>query len=379
MSARPKPVVPLGTPVKAWPAGPVTLTVPGEDAVAVHVAMPRNLRRRAAARVAENAVAEVLAAPADTLHIVFAPDQPGAAIAVAEEQVTVWQGQVRASGRRVAGVIPDYLTLPWHPGTWTVFIEETRGRVEARLGAMDGFAAEPPLADLILARRLGAGDGAPSRIQVHGDAALLPTFRAALDAYPGAARAEPVGPLRVPGPAGLTLLSGRFGDGGDLGKALRAWRVAAVLALTALGLWTAETVFDIRTTEAALQRTNAEIARVFDTRIAPGEPIVDIRLQTARQLDALRRAARAPAARAQFVALMAAGVPALQAHATRIKEIRYQDLTLIVGLEVASFARLETLTQSLRQAGLETEIRSSSASADAGVSGVLALAPLRRP
>lgn len=362
------------------PGRPFVALVPGAEAPLLPLDLPAGLSGPARERVARRQMRDVLGPGAAEMR----PARLGAAregwrrMLVCDAAARA-QWAARVAGTACRAVLPDYLALPAAPGLWV--IETETGQVRARLGPEDGFAAE---SDLALALLETAAEQTPPRAVLR----LGPPL-AALDdwlhaqGWPSAESPEgPVEQEEIAPPL-------RFGHGElalDLARdpeaeraALRGGMVrlvaALVLAFAGFGFWAASV--QIETTRLADQglvyRKNAE--RLAREGLIPSGPILDLRAQARGALERARgRLTQAEGEARPLEALRLAG-EVLVSQELRVTRAAYQPGTgLVIDLEIADFAALDTVVAALRDAGTEARVAQSVTRDGAGVEAVLALA-----
>ena len=393
------PVVHLSDPPMAWPAARrAVLLVPGEDAIVLSFEMPTKVRRSAADRITFFAVQDLVGEDMEDLHFVRLPrgaeDGPEQtrAIVTSRTSMDAWLRRAEEVGLRLAGILPDYLALPWTPGEWTVSTEPSRLRV--RFGRFDGFAAEPGLGAAILERRLKDTAPSPSRIRLLGAGAAEaaapdngdgnPAERAldALLARIGEA-GVPVGrealPAGVPqfrhGEFDANLIAGAYSESLGLLQEVSRWGVPAGLAAAALLAWALDIGLTLREEQAELEVLDRSIEELFRAEFVPDGPIMDIRLQAARSLETLRAQPASARSAGGFLVLLAAGSETLAENDRRVSRLSYRDGVLTAEVTLADFRALERLNAELADKRLEVEVQSSAASGEEGVNATIVLRP----
>ena len=390
MKASRLPVVDLSDPPPAWPAGKrAVLLVPGEDAVVLDFEMPARVRRGVADRITSYAVQDLVGEEMADIHVVRLPGERGAAsnrrraIVASRVRMSAWLGQADQAGVRLGAMLPDYLALPWEPGGWTVQVES--GRLRVRFDRFDGFAAETGLGAAILERRWKEAPAAPERIRLLVEAAETEDAMAALlpwlNATGAPASREPL-PAGTPtfqhGELDANLIVGAFSESLTLMQEIARWRLPLGLAAAALLAWTLDTGLTVREEGAEIERLDRRIEEIFRAEFVPAGPIVNLRIQAARSLEALRARSATPREGSSFLALLAAGGETLAGGARRISRLSYRDDVLTAEVTLADFRALETLETALAKQRLTVEVESSTASGDEGVDATLRLRPRGR-
>jgi general secretion pathway protein L len=287
-----------GTP----PAGRLVALVPGEAAPLFAVTLPPGLRGAARLAVARRQVLDRLGTGAAGLDLrpapLGTPDQGwGTVLAASPADLARWRAALGPVRGRVLALIPDYLALPQAPGLWVLALVGD-GRVLARLGPADGFAAEADLAALMLARHRARGPD-PRAVLVQGG----PLPEPVLQALAGLPLADD--PARLPpglpapqalalGELSLDLCSDPATRAADLAARLRALVLPAVLALVGVAGLAGAVMVETAALRARVVATEAATLDAVRRDVLPQGPIVDIRLQVARAVDARRDAAGGP-------------------------------------------------------------------------------------
>lgn len=277
-----------------------------------------------------------------------------------------------ADQRLVPGrVVPDYLTLPWEPGTWTVLTDA--GMLYARTGPILGFALEADTGRQVLTRQLDrlAEDARPVRIrgirgrEPWGDMPELPGLE--WDSEPVSEGLLGVAQRTLTGEPPINLLQGPFNPRRRWGAALRPWLPAAgalaAVVLLALASFVAGWVQNSR---EASSLHEAVTERFHE--IVPNQPIEDIRSQVNQRL----QQAAGGANRTGLLPMLGALAQADTSGAT-IESLTYQIGTLDVRVHAADVGTLEGLrTRIASRSGLPVAIRSANQT-KSGVEGDLSI------
>ena len=379
------PVVHLSDPPNIWPAKQrAILLVPGEDAIVLSFEMPEKVRRSAVERITFFAVQDLVGEDMEDLHIVRIPSGrdgvPGWARAIATSRASMdaWFRRAEEASVRLAGILPDYLALPWEPGEWTVSVEP--GRLRVRFGRFDGFAAEPDLGTVILERRLKDTDPAPGRIRLLDERDTAegvldtPLVRLGEVGVPVDRETLPAGvPQFRHGEFDANLTAGAYSESLGLFQEISRWRVPVGLAVAALLAWALDTGLALREEQAEIEEIDHRIEELFRDEFAPDGPIMDIRIQAARSLEALRRQSASTRHAGGFLALLSASGEALAQGDRRVSRLSYRDGVLSAEVTLADFRALEMLGAELSHRRLEVEVQSSTASGEEGVDATLVL------
>jgi general secretion pathway protein L len=232
----------------------------------------------------------------------------------------------------------------------------------ARLGVEDGFSADTALAGRLLRAR--QAQDRPRAVLAEGvDTALLDPLRAAdlpiLD--------DPAGL------AALGLSEPRVLAHGELAHDLRrdpqlsratarraviGWGLPACLALLGFALWMAAVQVETARLSAAAEEARAAALATTRAVFVPDGPILDIRAQVSRTLEAAQRPDPADGgAEADPVLLFKRAASVVAGGGASVDRVDFaagQGLGLEV--TVASFAALDTLADALRADGLRVEV-----------------------
>ena len=374
-------------PPHAWPRGQsVVMLVPGEHAIVLEFEMPARVRRGAADRIAFHAVQDLVGDDMADIHFVRLPRDRGAAaskgraIVVNRACMEAWRSRAREGDVRLAGILPDYLALPWTPGCWTMGVEP--GRLRLRLDRLDGFAAEPALGMAILESRLDDAPSPPDRIRLlSGNGAAADTLADVL-ARLGEAKI-PVEREALPatgasfehGEIDANLVTGAFSEHPELAQEINRWRVPAGVAAAALLAWVLDSGLALRQQRTEIEAVDRRIEEIVRADLVPTGPIVDVRIQSARSLEALRTRTGPSRDAGEFLALLASGGEALAAGTRQISRVSYREGVLIAEVTLADFRALESLSAELAGRKLVVDMQSSSSSGEEGVQATLAIRP----
>lgn len=353
--------------------------VPGEDAPLVLLDLPPGLTGIAREQVAQRQLSDLLGAQAGTLQMrpfaLQGQEDRWTRVIVAEAgQIAAWRDQ---AGPRCQAVLPDYLALPAAEGFWTVAHED--GRVRVRFGLTDGTTTNETGLCLQAARLIGT-DTAPDSVLRFGPP--LPVFEAHMaaagipvttDAKPAALRAFGHGEL------GLDLRADPQAARTRLRRQIGAWRWPVLTGALAAGLWAAAQLTVIRATEAeTAEITSRTLAQVRET-LVPDGPILDLRVQVTRALDASRAALRADTDEVSPLDLFARAAPIIFAAGAAPQTVSWQpDEGLRLVLTLPDFAAVDALVDALGAEGLRVSVRDARL-AEASEGGVRADLAVTQP
>lgn len=347
---------------------PCIALVPGEDAPLLRLDLPEGLRGMARERVAGRQAADRLGLTPESLEVRPLSETGGAVLVVDPGQAETWRQA--ASGGACVAILPDYLMLDSAPGLWTLHVAE--GRVLARLGDDDGFAAELPLARLQLARALGTAR--PSAVLLSGDEAPeLDAFLAEAD-LPIFTNAEALAAAGYPRPTAQSwegtsadLLQSSSAAIERLRANVRRWRVPVLLGALALAFWVADMAVRIDRAQEMREELAAATAEFVRETFVPSGPLLDIRAQVSRRAAELARSA-SDDGEGSPLALLRRAAPAVQESNVRLQTVVYRAGT---GMEASvaadDFATVEALARDLREEGVSSDVIEALADGSGGV------------
>lgn len=268
-------------------------------------------------------------------------------------------------------IVPDYLTLPWEPETWTVLADA--GLLYARTGQILGFTLEADTGWQVLERQLArlAEDARPRRIrgirgrEPWGEAPGLPGLE--WDGEPEAEGLLGTAQRNLAGEPPINLLQGPFNPRRRWGAALRPWLPAAGALAAVVLLALASFVVGWVQNAREVSSLDVAINKRFHA-ILPNQPIENIRRQVNQRL---QQAAGGPN-HGSLLSLLGALAQSDTSGAT-IKSFTYQPGNLDVHLHAADVATLEGLrTRIAARSGLSVAIRSANQT-KSGVEGDLSI------
>lgn len=262
-------------------SGRVGLWVPSER-VSIHrlprPAAPRRKWRQLLPWLLE----EQLLSPVETVHAVLLAEEDDSLLvaAVSHEDIDAWLSSAAQAGLRPETMVPDFLALPWQPGTVSLALRQPREAghepvVVVRHGQWQGFAAPPGVIEGLLAA-VASGDPSPGRV-----------FYMPPDQIPAALAQEGEDcrgevSWHQPLPREANLLQGEYEPKPANGPLSTWWPVAALLLL-AVGLGWGTLVVGNRTLATELSALDQsrlnwfrtlfpDAARPADNRVYPERP-----------------------------------------------------------------------------------------------------------
>ena len=279
------------------------------------------------------------------------------AIALDIEWLRSALAELKGLGLAPTRVVPDYLTLPWTAGSWTVLADA--GMLYVRTAAGLGFTLEADAGWAVLIRRLETESEAtrPQFLRYFRGRepfGPVPTL-AVLQPEP---EPEPEGLLSVV-PKGfadtlaVNLLQGPFNPRREWQALARPWRPAAYALAAVILLALAGFVTSWIQNSIANSRLHGEIVARFH-RILPNQPLVDVRAQVNQRLQGIMGGAD----KNGMLPLLAALAQAKTADVA-VESFTYQSGTLEVQLHAANANDLEKIRSAIAgQSGLPVAVRS---------------------
>ncbi|SFE41034.1 type II secretion system protein GspL [Roseivivax sediminis] len=358
------------------PHGRHVALVPGAEAPLLTLDLPAKLTGSAREEVARRQLRDRIGAEGERVELrpyaLPRSRTPWRRAVVADRAcLSDWR---RRAGPGCRAVLPDYLALPAAEGLWTVAVEAEA--VRARLGPGDGFSAETPLACGMLTRALA--DDRPRAILAPGEVPdWLTAFAAAAD-IPLVTEAAALGALGIGAPGilangemALDLRADPQAARAALRGAILPWRWPLLAGALAAAIFAAAEMLRQRALEAEIASVRTATMEVVRESFVPSGPILDVRVQVARALDARTAAASGAAARPDPVALLQRAASVIADTGVVTQEVRYlpsEGLRLAVTL--GDFAAADALVAALGEAGLAADL--AEARVSDGRSGVRA-------
>lgn len=338
--------------------------VPGEAVPVLRLDLPDKLRGAAREEVALRQAADMLGETAGALDVrpltLSGKERSWSHVMVADRAALHdWHAK---AGRRVKALLPDTLALPVAEGVWVFHAEA--GRVRARLGPEDAMAGPEPVVARQLRDLLRQADPAPLAALCTGEA--MPLIAAIL-AEAGVTVANRPGdlPPGVPalaafsrGELALDLRRDPQAARNRIQRAVRAWRWPVMIAALAAGLWTAAQMAVIRAAEQETRAVQAATLDMVRAEFVPAGPILDVRVQVARQLAEMRAAATPQAEAVQGFDLFARAARALDRAGVKVQSVSDQaggGIGLVV--ETDDFAGLDALVDALTALPMRVEVQ----------------------
>jgi len=337
----------------------LVLIAAGESCLLTQVAAP-NRNRSAWLKAIPYALEDNLAEDVEDLHFAVGPAGAVAPVAViSHATLEGWLDTCAQVSLAPSAVIPEPLLLPYQEDAWSILLEEQRA--VARTGRWDGFVATPDELPLLLELALAeAGEQAPATLRVWGEATptlttTLPLPIQAQDAHP-----EPLplfaanyDPAQV-----IDLLQGPYSRQAHLGKWLRPWRAAAVLAGLWFGLQAVQQVGEYWQLQQERTALGADMIQVYKDAVPDARKIVNPRVQLENRLRELRGGG---GTQATFLDLLyRSGQPLTALDGVTLQGLRYRGEQLDLNLEGANLEALDRLKQRFnKRPDLEVDMRTT--------------------
>lgn len=338
--------------------------VPGEAVPVLRLDLPEKLRGAAREEVARRQAADLLGDVTGTLDVrpltLEGKAKSWSHVIVADRAaLRDWHAQ---AGRRVRALLPDTLALPVAEGLWV--FEAEAGRVRARLGPEDAMAGPEPVVAGQLRSLLRQADPAPlaalctgdhmplisailaeAKVPVANSPGELPSGMPALTAF---SRGELALDLRRDPQAARTRIQ----------RGVRAWRWPVMIAAIAAGLWAAAQIAAIRAAEQETRSVQGATLDLVRAEFVPTGPILDVRVQVARQLADMRAAAMPQAEQMQSFDVFALAARTLDRAGLDVQSVSdHASGGIGVVVQTDDFAGLDALVEDLSTQPLLVEVR----------------------
>lgn len=351
-------------------------TVSGTDLPLIDLDLPAGLRGTPRLTVARRQVCDRLGLEPDRIDIL--PLLPATGNRQIWTRVFLadaaalghWRAALAGRAEDCRALLPDYLALPTAEGLWTIATDED-GKAVVRLSPDDGFAAEDDLAALMLTRHLAiARPLAVLRIGNRLDAVDGCLAAAGVQAVTDAAALSAAG-LALPqrfghGELAADLLSSTAEASVRMRRALRPWALPGALFAAAGLVWLGTVMVTDHRLRATIDSLRAaQIAEVRQGPL-PSGPILDLRVQVARAIEARQAAAGSGQSTLGPVAMMRLGAAVLAQSDAEVAAVTFRGGSgLSIDVLVPDFATTESLatrlSEALTSAGVTVRIAGASA------------------
>ncbi|WP_323035470.1 hypothetical protein [Pararhodobacter sp.] len=365
------------------PAGPFIALVPGAEAPLITLALPASLKGVAREDVARRQAQDRLGGKGSALDIrparLAAGDGWTRVVVADRAQVARWRTSLGAASSRCRGLVPDYMALPSAPGLWS--FDQSGDRICARLGPEDGFTAEPALAAPLIRQALHqarAANTLPRAILWTG--ARNPTLEALFEGLSVVPRAEDLPDMLRPkamahGELALDFARDPRADAEAIETSIRRLVWPAILLLMAAIGWAGATMISIRNDLATARAVEAQTVAAARRDLLGAGPILDLRVQVARALEARRGGAAADAAPLAGLDLLRAVAEVMTRTDARVLGVAMGRTVegVVLDTVVDDFRALDGVIATLEQAGLIASLTRSGINPEGGVAATLSV------
>jgi len=346
---------------------------PGAQALAVSAHLPVRGRDKIL-RALPFALEESFAADPGALFFALEPNP------TAERQQTVVinrtligdaLARLAEHGLQARRIIPDYLTLPWTPGQWTVLADN--GMLYVRHSEAGGFAIEADLGWNLLEQRLEAlGEDAPQNLRYlrgrepWGPEPTLGQLQP--DPEPYTEGLLGIAPLGFAAPPPIDLRQGEYSLRKDWWSRLKPWVPAAgalgVVILLALAGFAANWYQASRTRDVLAQTIHDRFVHLMPHAGWVDESTARDMIQRQLRISSNGNSAGGLLNMLAIVSVTDAG------QAVQIKSMTYQPGELQLQVHAATVTALDGLRQQLEQHGVDAKVNSANQTSS-GVEGSL--------
>jgi general secretion pathway protein L len=350
----------------------VALVVPGADVLQLSAVLPQGSESKLA-QIVPYALEEQVAEDLDSLHFAVGrplegPGSPTSVDVVSRALLQRWLAVAADHGLKPVAVYADSGLLPAVPGQLTVLLDDET--LLLRVGTQRPLVL--PASDPAFALELvfqGDGDALQAaHLSVYATSLDWERHGAAFDALRarlGSLRVQLLsgGPLPLYGSqllsaGAINLLQGAYAPARPAGAGWQAWQLAASLAAALLVLHLVAAGVELRRLHRAETALDSSIQEVF-SQTMPGE--VSGGNARARMEQRLAQIRAAAPERGSLLALLSAVASArAAAPGTRIDALSYRKGALDMKVTGPDAQSLELMNQSLRGAGLASDLASGS-------------------
>lgn len=351
----------------------VVWILPGVHTLASATSLPLKGREKIL-RALPYALEERFAQDPERLFFALAPGAAGGltqSVALEREWLTDALSILGEHDLAPTRVLPDYLALPWAPGTWTVLADA--GMLYVRESHGLGFALEAEIGWTVLKRRFEAlpEDQRPASIRFirgrepYGPLADLPTLQPETEPRPeGLLGTVPEGLTQS---ASLNLLQGPFSQRRTWKPLLRPW----LPALGALGIVILLAFGGFLTSWISAAHANDMLRSRIHTRfqqLLPGARWIEESTVRDQIRDRLQKGAAGRPGQGLFPLLLA--LTNANTTGVRLESLSYQAGSLQVQVRVPDVSTLDKFQTAIRGPGVTAKIRSANQT-KSGVDGAL--------
>lgn len=354
------------------PQREVVVLVPAEDVLLTTAELPRANPAKLA-RVLPFALEDQVLDPVEHLHFALGPrvdDGRHAVAVVARERLQAWLTRLHDAGIVADALLPDTLALPFAASTATILQEPER--LLLRNGACSGFACAWGELDAWL-----TADNALHGVRWY-EAAASAASANLTSLLPGGIDIDkqPTAPVMTifaqglgGGKPALDLLQGEWAPRHRHAPQRRLWRIAAMLALAAIGLGLVAQVADLMQLRAANAQMESAIGKLYADAFPQAPPTPD---PVARMRSELQRLG-AGTTETGLLSMLGKIAPILSSHDSQMVTLgmEYRAGTLELAVRAINVAGLDRLRERLETIpGMRVEVTAATPG-EAGVEGRL--------
>ena len=365
-----------GAPLGPPQSGPLTLAaprvagrrvcvlVPGADVLLAEPEVPVKAGTRLQ-QLVPYALEEHLAEDIDELHFAIGKrpaDSTRSPVAVvARALLDEWLAQLRACGVEPDVVYADSDLLPENPGQAVALLEEDAVSVRPPGGSPVTLPADALGEALEIARSAGStATGGRGLILYTGaaewkrHAALVEGARPQFDGIK--VQLLTSGPLalfaqQLPSATPINLLQGSYEPTASRTVGIRAWRVAAILLASLVGLHVVGKAAELQLLKKREHQVDASIRQTFSSAMPGESPVGDARHRMEQRLGMARGAGGG-----LLPALQALAQARDSAPGTSVQSLNFHTGTLEMKLSAPDATSLDRLSQALRSSGWHADL-----------------------
>ncbi|MBO9463897.1 hypothetical protein J7443_01520 [Tropicibacter sp. R15_0] len=346
----------------------VTL-VSGCDVPLVHLDLPPRLRGQAREQVALRQLSDKLGLKPDQIAMrpfVSGLDPkkkaPWNTVFAAEK---AWLADLQKLPGRA--VLPDYMSLPAALDLWVVQPAEIDGHpgLSLRFGPDDGMTALIPLAIAAMRQTIENGP-APKAILAIGNLPEQVSTLAADASVPVVTDVKELDRFQINpktlghGELELDLRSNPAAAKDRVEKQIRPWVWAGLAASLAAGIWAGGEWLALQRNQSQSRDLANLITSEVQETFTKGAPVLDVRLQVTRALDAMKATDEAPTKPLDPLDMGVQIAQILHAAQAKPELVRYdeKDGMRVVAI-LSDFASVDTLAEAIRAEGYTVTLRDS--------------------
>ncbi len=315
-------------------------------------------------------------------HLYFAlgrrRETGGTPVAVVSRQVMkAWMSTLKSAGIEPSALYVDLALMPDNPGATMLWYED--GRLGVRRPASLPFFVElTPLVDaLVLAGVIADPHDETAEPKPLENIILFATredwvtIKAELEGLSDRFESLKIqiladGPLPWLGreqhrSEAVNLLQGEFARSTDYSARWQRWRVVAYLSVGLLVAHLFAQGLQIRKAHRQASALDGEMFQVFNAAM-PGEKMLDARQQMQTRLDRIRKTSVGP--QVFLHAMQALSTSLANTPNTSIESLSFRENTLDMKMSAPSLDALSKLSQAVASQGMQTEIQSSTPTAN---------------